>query len=66
MMEHANGNGKYAEELDTYSVMHGDIEKMKAQSKEEYDNSLTLLQAKQVEKSTGLRLDSKEDDSLSL
>lgn len=66
MMEHANGNGKYAEELDTYSVMHGDIDKIKAQSKEEHDKALTLLKAKQVEKSTALRLDSKKDDSLSL
>lgn len=66
MMEHANGNGKYAEELDTYSVMHGDIEKMKTQSKEEHDKALTLLKAKQVEKSTSLRLDSKEDDSFIL
>ena len=62
MMEHANGNGKYAEELDTYSVMHGDIEKIKAQSREEHDKFLTLLKAKQVEKPTALRLDSKEDD----
>ena len=66
MMEHANGNGKYAEELDTYSVMHGDIEKIKAQSKEEFDKALTLLKAKQAEKSTSLCLDNKKDDSLSL
>lgn len=66
MIEHANGNGKYAEELDTYSVMHGDIEKMKAQSKEDHDRALTLLKAKQTEKSTGLHLENKEDDSVSL
>ena len=46
--------------------MHGDIEKIKAQSKEEYDKSLTLLNAKQVEQLTDLRLDSKKDTSLSL
>ncbi len=66
MREHANGNGKYAEELDSYSVMHGDIEKIKAQSKEDYDKALTLLKAKQEEKTTGLRLENKEDGSLSL
>ncbi len=66
MREHANGNGKYAEELDTYSVMHGDIEKIKAQSKEDYDKTLTLLKTKQEEKTTGLRLENKDDDSLSL
>ncbi len=37
LMDRVNGNGKYAEELDTYTVMHGDIEKMKVQSKEDYD-----------------------------
>ena len=66
MMEHANGNGKYAEELDTYSLMHEDIEKIKVQSKEDDDKYLTLLKAKQVEKSTDLYLDSKENDSLNL
>ncbi len=66
MIEHANGNGKYAEELDTYSVMHRDIERIKSQSKEEHDRALTLLKAKQEEKATGLRLENKEDDSLSL
>lgn len=66
MMEYASGNGKYAEELDTYSVMHGNIEKIKEQSKEEYDKVLALQKAKQEEKSTNLRLDSKKDDSLSL
>lgn len=62
MMDRASGNGKYAEELDTYSVMHGDIEKMKAQSKEDYDRTLTLLK----EKTTSLRLENKEDNSPSL
>lgn len=66
MMERASGNGKYAEELDTYSVMHGDIEKMKAQSKEKYDRAITLLKSKQTEKTTDLRLENKEDDSLGL
>lgn len=66
MMDCARGNGKYAIELDTYSVMHGDIEKMKAQSKEEHDRALTLLKEKQAGKSTNLRLENKEDDSLSL
>lgn len=60
MIEHANGNGKYAEELDTYSVMHEDSERMKAQSKEEHDKALTLLKAKQEEKRH------LEDNSLSL
>ena len=66
LMDHASGNGKYAEELDTYTVMHGDIEKIKAQSKEEYDRALTVLKAKEAEKSTSLRIGSKEDDTLSL
>ena len=35
-------------------------------SKEEYDKVLALQKAKQEEKSTNLRLDSKKDDSLSL
>ena len=66
MIEYTSGNGRYAEELDTYSVMHGDIEKIKAQSKEEHDKNLTLLKTKQEEKTTSLSLENKEDDSLSL
>jgi len=66
MREHANGNGKYAEEIDTYSVMYGNIERIKAQSKDDYAKALTLLKAKQEEKTTGLRLENKEDGSLSL
>lgn len=58
MIEHVNGNGKYAEELDTYSVMHGDIEKMKIQSKEDYDKMLTMLKEKQSGKDNN-----KEDNS---
>jgi len=33
IIEYTNGNGKYAEELDTYSVMHRDIDKAKAKAK---------------------------------
>lgn len=64
MIEYTNGKGKYAEELDTYSVMHGDIEKMKVQSKEEYDRDLTVLKAKQEEKTTDLRFKNNGDDSM--
>ena len=59
MIEHANGNGKYAEELDTYCVMHKDIEKIKEESKEQ-------SKEESKEESTELRLDSEEDDSVSL
>ena len=60
MIEHANGNGKYAEELDTYSVMHGDIEKIKSQSKEDYSRVLVF----QKEKSTGSRSENNGNDRL--
>lgn len=56
IMEHVNGNGTYAEELDTYSVMCGDIEKIKEQSRAEHDRTLTLLKVKQEEKKNDLSI----------
>lgn len=64
MIEHARGKGKYAEELDTYSVMHGDIEKIKAQSKGKYEKAITLQKSKQTQLS--IQSKKEQDNSLSL
>lgn len=66
MVEFANSNQKYATELDTYSVKHGDIKRIKEQSKDEYNKSLALLKSKETEKNNGLRLENKDEGSLSL
>ena len=66
MVEHFNGGGIYAEELDTYSVVHEDIERIKEQSEEEQNKELTLLIEEHEEKTTELNEKNKEDDILSL
>lgn len=43
MLEYAEDGAKYSEEMDTYSLVHGDLEKIKEQSKEAYDKSIAIL-----------------------
>ena len=65
MIEHSNGSGKYAEELDTYSVMHGNLQKMKAHSQIDYERNL-IQKAKQTEKTTDLNSGNRDDGSIDL
>ena len=60
--EHLNSNAKYAEELDTYSLMQGDLKKIKEESKQEYDRAITLAKTKQANKTTGLSLKNEKED----